>query len=537
MIEPRQYQQDAEIALNNFIRYREDNPVIVLPTGAGKTPLMAMIIRNWLTSWSDTRICVLAHTKELVAQNALKLAQWWPEGSIGVYSAGLKKRDTQASVIFASIQSVYKRAVELGGFNVIFVDEAHRIPLSGEGQYRRFIEENQDLNRTLRVVGMTATPYRMSSGMVTRKDGILNDVCYEAKVSDLIEQGYLCNLISKAGSDAGKADISNVHIKRGDYDKLELEMAVNRVSVVKAACMEIVRKFHDRKAWLVFCAGVEHAEHVSEEIEKLGIEAPVIEGNTPSKRRDELIERYRNKDLRCLVNVNVLSEGFNAPHVDAIAMLRPTKSPGLYYQQVGRGLRFDSAKDNCLVLDFAGNIIEHGPIDKIEPKTKTQGNGTGIMNGKTCPDCKEIVYIAVRQCPSCGHEWPAAPVKHDMVPSHAEILSKRIEPEWYDVDEMHFSRHEKKDKPPSLRVDYMCGNFDMHSEWVCLEHEGYAKKKATRWWFDYTGDSSAPTVDQALEQQHRIKKPARILVDTNGRFSEIKKREFKDETELENISF
>ena len=538
MIEPRQYQQDAEASLNNYLRWQDGNPAIVLPTGAGKTPLMAMIIRNWLTVWPDTRICVLAHTKELVSQNARKLAEWWPEGSIGVYSAGLKQRDTESSVIFASIQSVYKRAVELGGFNVIFIDEAHRIPITGEGQDRRFIQDNNNLNSTLRVVGMTATPYRLGTGMVTGPDFILNDICHETHVRDLIDRGFLCNLVSKAGADAGQGNLADVHIRRGDYDRAELELAINRPSIVKAACMEIVRKFHDRKAWLVFCAGVEHAEHVSEELEKLGVEAPVIEGNTPSQRRDDLIERYRNKDLRCLVNVNVLSEGFDAPHVDAIAMLRPTKSPGLYYQQVGRGLRTDPGKSDCLVLDFAGNIMEHGPIDKIKPKTqqpKGIRESVAVPNGKTCPGCREIVHMTARRCPQCGHEWQVE--ESDSDPKHAttayssDILSKRIEPQWYDVDSIHYSRHNKANKPPSLRVDYMCGDFDLFSEWVCLEHEGFAKSKAVRWWFDHTGDSSVPTVDQALEQQNRIKKPARILVDTNEYFPRIRERDFASEVE------
>ena len=180
----RPYQRAAVDATWNYLRNREGNPCIVLPTGAGKTIVLAELIREALTQWSGTRICVLAHVRELVAQNADKLRRYWPEAPLGIYSASLKRRDRFEPVIFASIQSVASKAMQMGRFDLLLIDEAHRIPLRSEGQYRQFIADCLRANPQLRIAGLTATPYRLGGGPVCGPDYILNEVCYEARVGD-----------------------------------------------------------------------------------------------------------------------------------------------------------------------------------------------------------------------------------------------------------------------------------------------------------------------------------------------------------------
>jgi DNA repair protein RadD len=535
----RPYQRAAIDCLWNHLRAYSDNPCIELPTGAGKSPTMAAVIHEALTSWPGTRIIVLAHVRELVQQNAEKLIRYWPAAPLGIYSASLGKRDRFAPVLFASIQSVYSRAMELGRFDLVLVDEAHRIPIKGEGMYRRFLDDARRANPDLRVVGFTATPYRLGAGPVCGPDYILNRICYRANVRELIDAGYLCRLVSKGG--IARADLSEVHVRGGEYVASELEEAVNRADLVSAAVDEIVRYCADRRAWILFCASVKHATAVSAALEARGIEAPVVEGNTSSYERAEIIRRYQRGELRALCNVNVLSEGFDAPHVDAVILLRPTKSAGLYYQQVGRGLRIDPRKQDCLVLDFAGNILEHGPIDSIRVEApRKRGDKATVVGAPTkqCPACQSIVLAALAQCPDCGHEWPRALARHDAQASDAPILSvdDDLSP-WiteHQVTAVTYHKHEKAGGGiPSLRVDYLCG-MRTFREWICLEHGGPVRARAVDWWRARMPADLAQyqqaiprTVDGALMVVERLRRPVSIRVLERGKYPEILSHELE----------
>lgn len=365
----RPYQREAIDAAWGYLRAESGNPCLVLPVGAGKTIVMAELIREALTAWPGTRIAVIAHVRELVSQNADKLSKHWLEAPIGIYSASLKRRDRFEPVIFASIQSVYDKAMQLGRFDLLLIDEAHRIPLRSEGMYRDFIDGCRRANPALRIVGLTATPYRLGAGMVCGPEYILNDVAYEARIGDLIRCGYLSRLVSKGG--LARADLSTVHVRNGEYIASELQDACNVARVVEAACDEIVALCADRHAWVVFCAGVAHAERVSDALRRRGIACAVVEGEMSATRRDEAIADFQAGRLRALCNVNVLCEGFDAPRVDAIVMLRPTKSAGLYVQQVGRGTRLCDGKPNCIA---EGQLVltDHGlvPIERVSTAMK-----------------------------------------------------------------------------------------------------------------------------------------------------------------------
>ena len=530
MITLRPYQSASIDCLWAHLAARPDNPCIVMPTGAGKSPTMAAIVHRALTEFPGTRICVVAHVRELVAQNAEKLYRYWPDAPVGIYSASLGKRDTHTPILFASIQSVYNRAFELGRFDLILIDEAHRIPVAGEGMYRKFIDDCTKANPHLRIIGLTATPYRLGAGNVCGPEYMLNSICYEASVRDLIEQGYLCKLVSKGG--LARANLADVHVRGGEYVAKELDAAVNTDSLVRKAVAEMVRLCADRHAWIVFCASVDHAERVSRILGEHDIEAPVIEGNTATQIRDMQIGRFQRGEVRVLCNVNVLSEGFDAPHVDAVILLRPTKSAGLYYQQVGRGLRLHPSKQNCLVLDFAGNISEHGPIDAIRaPHRAKKGPKADVPPPtKECPKCQEIVLVQVTTCPACEHVFPVNRMgsQHDATASTAPILTSEEPPIVCLVDAVTYHRHEKPGGLPSLRVEYDCG-LSTYREWICLEHSGMPRVKACTWWATRAGPGSAipRTVDDALSQVDQLMTPTAIQIRRNGKFTEVFGHQFE----------
>lgn len=180
--------------------------------------------------------------------------------------------------------------------------------------------------------------------------------------------------------------------------------------------------------------------------------------------------------LKYLVNVNVLTTGFDAPNVDCVVLLRPTASPGLYYQMVGRGFRLHPDKHDCLVLDFGGNIIRHGPVDSIQV-TERSGNG-GDAPAKECPECQAVIHAAYAVCPDCGFEFPPPKRnKHETRASSEGILSGEVTDEEFDVQDVSYSVHIKRDAAPdtpkTMRVDYRLGLNHWQSEWVCIEHSGY----------------------------------------------------------------
>jgi DNA repair protein RadD len=509
VISLRPYQQEAVEAVYRHLREHDDNPVVVLPTGSGKSAIMAAICRDAVTRW-DGRVLVLAHVKELLEQTAATIAKMAPGLDVGVYSAGLGRRDTGHKVIVAGIQSVYRRAGELDAFDLCLVDEAHLIPPEGDGMYRQFLADARAVCPHMRTIGLTATPFRMSSGSICKADHFLNTICYEAGVKELIRDGYLCPLRTRAG--VVKADTSRLHIRGGEFISGELEELMDDTTLVSAACREIVEQTADRRSVLIFASGIGHGQHIVETLRREhGAECGFVTGDTPADQRERLIARFRGRPtgllddarpLKYLCNVNVLTTGFDAPNVDCVAMLRPTMSPGLYYQMVGRGFRLCEGKADCLVLDFGGNVMRHGPVDDL--RVSEPGRGSGDAPAKECPECCAVIHASFGACPECGHEFPPPErQKHDARAETAGILSGQETITDYDVLEttwrVHLKRGADEDAPRTMRVEYRIGFSLYISEWVCFEHTGYARARADTWWRQRSNDPVPDSAAEAVE--------------------------------------
>ena len=256
-------------------------------------------------------------------------------------------------------------------------------------------------------------------------------------------------------------------------------------------------------------------KHVQESVERIsGSECGLITGNTPDRERAQLIARFKGEPvaanlfndtkppLKYLVNVNVLTTGFDAPNVDCVVLLRPTASPGLYYQMVGRGFRLHPNKQNCLVLDFGGNILRHGPVDDIRVAEGSSGNGQAPA--KECPECQSVIHAAYARCPDCGYQFsPPNRQKHDDKASEEGILSGQVTDTEYEVRDVTYSVHTKRgadeDAPKTMRVDYRLGLDHWQSEWICFEHTGFARRKAEVWWRKRSPDPVPATAERAVE--------------------------------------
>ena len=525
---PRPYQVAAIEALDHALYTTDKNPCVVIPTGGGKSPIMAWTLERYLQETPTFRAIILAHRKELVAQNAAEMLNIWPGAPVGVYAAGMKRREAGYALTFASIDSVHRKGSDFAPFDLIVVDEAHRIPMKGEGKYRRFIADCKTQNPRLRVVGFTATPFRMGIGPICHRDHILTQVCYEANVCDLIHDGYLSHLRSKISEIA--PDVSGVAKRGGEYVSHELAKAVDREQLITdtvASAVQILRTA-SRKSVLWFCVDVNHCKHVAAELRRHGRRAEALVGTTQIHTRDRIASRFLDGDIEDICNVDVLTEGFNAKRIDAIVLLRPTESPGLYAQMVGRGLRLFPGKTDCLVLDFAHCIDTHGPIDVI---------AGGETKMETCRECAEVFSRAIGACPQCGWEVPKITLDlgeiaarerrlHDSRASDRSILSDD-HTETLSVDTVMATRHHKGDKPDSIKVTY-CVGISRVTEWICLDHPGYAGHKAASWWTRRFG-LPVPSVDEALQDLflgHKIAAVTESLVicrPTGKKYAEIQR--------------
>lgn len=527
MLKLRPYQAEAIDSIYKYFESKTGNPLVVLPTGTGKSLVAAAFIERAITDHPETRILIVTHVKELIAQNYQELIRLWPEAPAGIYSAGLNKRDHSSQILFCGVQSVAKRAYQLQRCDLMLIDECHLVPRKSETTYKRFISDMLQINPLMKVIGLTATPYRTDSGMLHRgPDKLFTDIAYECYLDDMIKQRYLCELVSAKTNTT--LSVSGVATRAGDYVPGQLAAAVDIDTVTQSAVAELVQHGAERKAWLAFCVGVQHAEHVRDAVRAHGVTAECVTGSTPAAERDRIISAFKRGEIRALTNANVLTTGFNVPQVDLIAMLRPTQSTGLYVQICGRGSRMAPGKQNCLVLDFAGNIARHGPIDKVRVR-RPKANGAETENGmplKTCPECENKVPINARKCGYCDYVWqPNIEAKA----SNLAILSSQIEPFWVSCNGLRFAKHLGPSGKPTLKVTYKCGLL-LHNQWVCFEHDGRARATAVDWWRQFVGGNApAPkTVDSALQtlnmQQHNT--PQRIKVMHEGKYQKVVGYEF-----------
>lgn len=528
MITLRPYQRESVDAIYGYWQNGGGNPLIILPTAAGKSLVIATLVQELCEAYPTLRIAIVTHTKELISQNFAELLKLWPQAPAGIYSAGIGRRDARARVLFCGIQSVWNKIDSIGHVDVLLVDEAHLIPKSADTTYGKFIARLREVTPDMRVVGLTATPYRLDSGRLDRgEDRIFDAIAYEANVSDLIDQGYLSPLVSKATATA--LDVTGVGKRGGDFIPGQLETAVNKDWITRAAVGEIVRFGESRRAWLAFCCGVDHAIAVRDEIRTHGVVCETVTGETPSGERDRIICAFRAGQIKCLTSVGVLTTGFNVQHVDLVALLRPTQSAGLYVQSVGRAFRLAPGKDNALILDFAGNVKRHGPVDAVHIKGERNGKGDGEteVRAKECPYCQTLVAIPTRTCPSCGHEWIAEQEpKHEATADAETTIISRGAPAWIDVDSVRYYRHEKPGSPPSMRVEYTCG-FVVHREWVCFEHQGYARSKAEAWWRRAAQTPIPRNTEDAIKRASEIACPSAIQIRPDGKFFQIVGRRFE----------
>lgn len=393
----RPYQNEAVRRVIEHFRACHDPAVVVLPTGSGKSLVIAELARL-----ARGRVLVLAHVRELVEQNHAKYEAYGLEADI--FSAGLGSKRAARQVVFGSVQSVARnldafgervdeRGEKSGAFSLLVIDECHRVSLDEDSSYRRVIEALRRRNPRLKILGLTATPYRLGQGFVYHRhhhgmvrgdaDCFFRDCVFEQPLRLMVKQGYLAEP-RRIDAAVARYDFSQLAPGAGGrFQEAELDRVVAGHRATPTIVAEVVAYAAERRGVMLFAATVAHAEEILGHLPEG--QAALITGATPSEERQAHIEAFKAQRLKYLVNVSVLTTGFDAPHVDLIAILRPTESVGLYQQIVGRGLRLAEGKHDCLILDYAGN-----PWDLYAPE---------VGSPRPAPDTEPVQV----ECPACGH--------------------------------------------------------------------------------------------------------------------------------------
>ena len=528
----RDYQQRAIDQLYDwFRRNAEGHPCLVLPTGSGKSHVVAALCKDALQNWPETRVLMLTHVRELIEQNADKMRQHWPGAPLGIYSAGLRKRELGEPITFAGIQSVRNKADKLGHIDLVIVDECHLINHRQEGGYRKLIDDLGKINPALRVIGLTATPYRLGHGYITDGDALFDDLIEPVTIEELVHRGFLAPVRSKV-TDL-KLETDGVHKRGGEYIEAELQAAVNQPLKNDQVVREVIKLAGHRRAWLFFCAGVKHAEAIADLLNQYGVTAACVTGDTPMAERDHILTEYKAGRIRALTNANVLTTGFDYPDIDLIAMLRPTLSPTLYVQMVGRGMRLKSNADHCLVLDFAGCVQTHGPITAVRPPEQGM-QGAGEAPVKLCPNCDEIVHLSARTCEACGYEFPVLEKRYELhdvdIMGAATNVMDVTDWRWAD----HLSRSSGKEM---VKVTYYGALSDRPiTEYLPILHDGYAGKKAMANLVSIAAQAGSAipnggTLTDLCERLNDGQKPDQIKYMKDGKFNRVTKRVWNETRE------
>ena len=506
------------------------NPCLVLPTGSGKSHIVAALCKDALQNWPETRVLMLTHVRELITQNAEKMRQHWPGAPMGIYSASIGRRELGEPITFAGIQSVRSKAKELGHIDLVIIDECHLVNHKDEGGYRSLLNELMAINPAMRIVGLSATPYRLGHGLITDKPALFDALIEPISIEELIFKGYLSTLRSKVTK--AKLDVTGVHKRGGEFIESELQAAVDTEDKNQAVVQEVMALAGDRKAWLFFCAGVQHAQHIAEALRQQGVAAACVTGDTPKKQRDEIITDFKAGKLQALTNANVLTTGFDYPDIDLVVMLRPTMSASLYVQMAGRGMRVKSHTDHCLVLDFAGVVATHGPITNVQPPKKG-GDGNGEAPVKSCENCDELVHISATVCPACGHPFPEREAKKLQLRDD-DIMG--LEGQELEVTSWAWREHTSKASGRTmLAVTYYGGLSDPAvTEYLAITHDGYAGQMAVQKLITIAeraqivrGGLNVQTMIEMAQNLNNATPPSMIEFRKDGKFFKVTRRRWE----------
>ena len=577
MYKLRPYQQEAVDSTLNYFRKKRSPAVIVLPTGAGKSLVIAELAKI-----AKGRVLVLAHVKELVEQNHLKYESYGLQA--GIYSAGLNQKNSKRKVIFGSIQSVANASDSFfNDFTLLVIDECHRVGLEPDSQYAKVIKRLKLNNKRICILGLTATPYRLGLGwiyniahrgeMKTQELRFFKHCIYELPLEYMIKNKYLTPPV-KVDIPVTSYDFSDLTEGGKSYTMAQLEEVLRQQRRLTPLIIKNIIDITDsykRQGVMIFSSTVKHAQEVMESLPDG--QARLVLGETEVTERDRIIDGFKNREFKYLVNVSVLTTGFDAAHVDVIAILRPTESISLYQQIVGRGLRLDTGKKDCLILDYTGmghsiyspeiddkkTVSESVAVQVPCPECGFVNNFWGIVDDdgyvvehfgrkcrggdqdpntyefkpcgyrfrfKVCDQCSAQNDIAARECNSCGYVLidPDAKLKQAKLSKDAHVLTP---------DSIEMLERFDKNGNPYLQVKY----YDYDARYLAENHYLNNQNSLKRFNINFLRSHmrkpelnlSIRSVGEITKIQSQLRMPSFVIARKQGKFWKITEKIFAEE--------
>lgn len=568
----RPYQQDAVKATIHYFRKNSAPAVLALSTGAGKSLIIAELARL-----AKGRVLVLAHVKELVEQNHSKYESYDLQASI--FSAGLGRKESGRQVVFASVQSI-SNSLDLftEPFSLLVIDECHRVPEDENSGYQKVVSHLQKINPNLKILGLTATPYRLGLGWIyqyhtrgqvrTEQKRFFRDCIFDLPIRFLLEEKFLSEPkvmdMAVLGYDFSSLKASAT----GHYQEAQLDSVVRKSTrVTPLIIKQVIETAADRRAVMIFASTVNHAQEIMGYLANEN--GALVVGDTPLNQRESIINDFKAGKIKYLVNVSVLTTGFDAPHVDLIAILRPTASLSLYQQIVGRGLRLSEGKKDCLVMEFAGNcydlyqpeVGEARPDSDSEivtipcPACRFNNNFWGKLDpagfvlehygrqcqgysedeqgqrhicgyrfrAKFCDMCGADNDIAARRCRECDHVLvdPDKKLREALQLKDALIMK---------CVTLRLQATKNKFAKPQLKVTYIGEQgAEIHEFWP-LATPSHKRDFLRKFIAPHLLDRHRPFTETAptkiVNNEHRLRKPDIVIARKNGRFWVIRDKLF-----------
>jgi len=541
MIDARDYQAQALDKIYADLQVKQ-NVLLSGMMGCGKTFMSVRLIQRLYKEVPDMRFLVLMHKQELCQQffDSFQKFTGLPFTKIGLCCAGLGEKVLDRRVTIATIQTFVNVKEKYSGAGLIVVDEAHRIDINSDTQYKQVFDYLRLQRPNSRLLGITATPARLGHGYIYGskcKPGNINlfdEISHKITYQELRDAGFLVPLKGVvANHESLGADLAGVSTN-GDYVLDQLGEIMSREIHLHTAVEAIDQYCTDYERMCVFCCTIDHAEKLHE---LLGDRSTIVHSRLSSFERTANMMAWERGEKPIMTSVNILTEGFDMPVLDCLVFARPTLSSSLFLQAVGRVLRTHPGKDYGFLVDLTDNTSRFGTdLDKIKvtvPKAVEAMEAKERTMWKICPNCEIEVHIALRECPDCGFEWP----ERECVVAAALPTMKSVEfqggiitasePEWYDVDGFEISVHESKKNGKTLgRIDYFYYATDYKKERVSMflcfsdQYSGYAVQASQKKWQQISDDPFPGSVGNFQEKQIYV--PVKVQVDINGKYPALK---------------
>lgn len=451
----RPYQREAIDAITEKFK-RSDNALLVMVMGLGKSFTSFSFIKETILRKPTAKFHFVVNRKELLEQMERELITMFPAHWIGVYTGGRKKVVGRAITV-GTIQSLVRAKLSV---DVVILDEVHNLSSDNDSQYKKYLKQCAELNPHLKVLGMSATPFRADGLIYGKKNSLFDSITYEKDLKWALANGML--VIPRMKKPEEQFDTENLNIVRGDFDQKQIESLSNDLDKIKAQVKDALPRLEGRKKVVWACTCIKHAEDLAQILRDESEDAVAYHSKTED--RSGVMTKWKSSG-RHLTFISIIKEGFDFPPIDAVCLCCPTRSPVKYMQIAGRALRLYEGKEDALILDYGAVVENCGPLDN--PRIPKKGEKNSKLPDMTfCPQCLEYISKLVPQCPCCGFQIPKVEIISDrtknLLTRHSnsfDILSSdRVRSAWVKIKDVVLEDYTTSSGKPSTKIKYIPDN-------------------------------------------------------------------------------